>query len=132
MTAPGHPPLDPAIELALAEMARSAYSGVGAGGLDVPIYAAPARATDLSGLPPAFVDVGSVEAFRDECVAYADLLWRSAGTAELHVWPGGNHAVDFMAPGAPLSRDARAARLAWRRRLLLIAEEAPMGAAPTD
>ena len=32
---------------------------------------APARASDLTGLPPAFIDVGSAEVFRDEDVAYA-------------------------------------------------------------
>src|SRR5439155_593872 len=37
----------------------------------VSCYAAPARATDLSGLPPAFIDVGSVEALRDSATAYA-------------------------------------------------------------
>jgi hypothetical protein len=36
----------------------------------VSIYAAPARATDLSGLPDTWIDVGSVELFRDECVAF--------------------------------------------------------------
>src|SRR5256886_15664895 len=39
------------------------------GGADVPQYAAPARATDLTGLPPAFLDVGSAECLRDEVVA---------------------------------------------------------------
>ena len=33
---------------------------------DVSIYAAPARATDLSGLPPAYIEAGSAEVFRDE------------------------------------------------------------------
>ena len=37
----------------------------------VSIYAAPSRATDLSGLPPTFIDVGTAEVFRDEDVAYA-------------------------------------------------------------
>ncbi|TNC20557.1 alpha/beta hydrolase [Georgenia sp. 311] len=96
-----------------------AYLGDAAGGPDVPIYAAPGRAQDLSGLPPAFVDVATVETFRDECVAFASRIWQAGGSAELHVWPGGNHAFDFLAPWATLSQDARAARLAWLRRLLL-------------
>ena len=41
----------------------------------VSVYAAPARATDLAGLPPAFVECGSAEVFRDEDVAYASGLW---------------------------------------------------------
>ena len=97
--------------------AWGAYLGEAAGGPDVPIYAAASRATDLSGLPPTYIDVATVETFRDECVDYARLIWRCGGDAELHVWPGGNHAFDFLAPWAPLAQDARAARLAWLRRL---------------
>ncbi|KAH8811119.1 alpha/beta hydrolase [Xylogone sp. PMI_703] len=83
---------------------------------DVSIYAAPARATDLSGLPSAFVDVGSAELFRDEDVAYASTLWASGVQAELHVWPGGWHGFDFLAPSSQLGIAARKARLDWGRR----------------
>ncbi|GAA1000782.1 alpha/beta hydrolase [Acrocarpospora macrocephala] len=88
------------------------------GGPDVSPYAAPARATDLSGLPPTFVDVGSAETFRDEDVAYATGIWQSGGVAELHVWPGGFHGFDMMAPQAAISQEAKAARLRWLRRIL--------------
>jgi acetyl esterase/lipase len=88
------------------------------GGPDVPPYAAPARATDLSGLPPAFIDVGSAETFRDEAVAYASGIWRAGGQAELHVWPGGFHAFDFTMPQAALSQALTRARRDWMRRLL--------------
>ncbi|PWI13853.1 esterase [Streptomyces sp. Act143] len=88
------------------------------GGPDVPAYAAPARAEDLSGLPPAFLDVGSAETFRDEVVAYASRIWQAGGVAELHVWPGGFHGFDAFAPQAALSQGARSARLRWLRRLL--------------
>jgi acetyl esterase/lipase len=81
-------------------------------------YAAPARASELSGLPPAYIDVGSVETFRDEDVAYATRIWQAGGCAELHVWPGGFHGFDQIVPDAVLSRAARAARSAWLRRLL--------------
>src|SRR5205823_2536521 len=46
---------------------------------DVSIYAAPARATDLSGLPPAYIECGSAEVFRDEDVAYASAIWAAGG-----------------------------------------------------
>ncbi|MEU9331179.1 alpha/beta hydrolase [Streptomyces canus] len=88
------------------------------GGPDVPAYAAPARAVDLSGLPPAFLDVGSAETFRDEVVAYASRIWQAGGVAELHVWPGGFHGFDGFAPQAALSQAARAAHVGWLRRLL--------------
>ncbi|GAA2628210.1 MULTISPECIES: alpha/beta hydrolase [Streptomyces] len=88
------------------------------GAEDLPAYAAPARATDLSGLPPAYIDVGSAETFRDEDVSYADAIWRAGGQAELHVWPGAFHGFDSLAPEAALSQDARDARTRWLRRVL--------------
>ena len=47
----------------------------------MPQYAAPARATDLTGLPPAFLDVGSAECLRDEVLAYAGRTWQEGGKA---------------------------------------------------
>ena len=88
------------------------------GGPDVSLYAAPARATDLAGLPPAFIDVGTAETFRDEDVAHASRIWQAGGEAELHVWPGGFHGFDVVAPDAAISQDAVAARAAWLRRQL--------------
>jgi acetyl esterase/lipase len=58
---------------------------------DVPPYAAPARAADLGRLPPAYLEAGSAEVFRDEVVAYAGHIWADGGQADLHVWSGGFH-----------------------------------------
>jgi acetyl esterase/lipase len=96
----------------------TALLGEARGGPDVSPYAAPARATDLSGLPPAFVDVGSAETFRDEDVAYASRLWQAGGSAELHVWPGGFHGFTGAVPQAALSRAAVTAQRDWLGRLL--------------
>ncbi|MGW0706347.1 alpha/beta hydrolase [Streptomyces sp. NPDC002643] len=100
------------------EVGWTALLGEGRGGPDVSAYAAPARAADLSDLPPAFLDVGSAETFRDEVVAYASRLWQAGGSAELHVWPGGFHGFDGLAPQARLSQDARGAHVRWLRRVL--------------
>jgi acetyl esterase/lipase len=81
-------------------------------------YAVPALAADLSGLPPAYVDVGSAEALRDEAVSYASRIWQAGGQAELHVWSGAFHSFDEWVPRARVSRAARDARLTWLRRLL--------------
>lgn len=97
-----------------------ALLGEKAGGKDgeVSIYAAPARAKDLSGLPEAWVDVGSAEVFRDENVEYASKLWAAGVQCELHVWPGGWHGFDQLAPQAVLSKRAFAARKEWVKRIL--------------
>lgn len=85
---------------------------------DVSIYAAPARATDLGGLPPAYIDAGSAEVFRDEDVAYASGIWAAGGSAELHIWAGGFHGFEGFAPHAALSVSAAATRNAWVARIL--------------
>jgi acetyl esterase/lipase len=100
------------------ELGWTALLGEQRGGPDVSPYAAPARAVDLSGLPPTFIDVGSAETFRDEAVDYASRIWQAGGRAELHVWPGGFHGFDGLAPQASLSQDARAQRVPWLRRVL--------------
>lgn len=100
------------------ETGWGALLGAAKGGPDVSPYAAPARATDLSSLPPAFLDVGSAETFRDEVVTYASRLWQSGSQAELHVWPGGYHCFDAAMPQAALSRDAVTARTQWLHRHL--------------
>ncbi|RSM51795.1 esterase [Actinoplanes sp. ATCC 53533] len=96
----------------------TALLGAARGGPDVSPYAAPARETDLSGLPPTFIDVGSAETFRDEDVAYATGIWQAGGRAELHVWPGCFHGFDGMVPQAAISQEAKAARVRWLHRLL--------------
>ncbi|WAP53806.1 alpha/beta hydrolase fold domain-containing protein [Streptomyces sp. S465] len=89
-------------DLVSAETAWKAPLGDRYGAADLPPHAAPARATDLSCLPPAFLDVGSAEMFRDEDVAYANALCQAGGQAELHVRPGACHGFDSVAPRAAL------------------------------
>ncbi len=96
----------------------AALLGARRGGPDVSPYAAPSRAADPADLPRAYIDAGSAELFRDEDVDYAVRLWRAGTQAELHVWPGGFHSFDTIAPGAALSVACAAARTRWVGRLL--------------
>lgn len=89
------------------------WRSVLAGGAPTP-YVSPALTTDLRGLPDSYVDVGAVELFRDEAVAYAHRL----ENAELHVWAGGFHGFDALFPEAALSVTARRTRSDWLARLL--------------
>lgn len=80
-------------------------------------HSAPARATDLSGLPKAYLDVGELDVFRREVLRYADGLAAAGVPVELHLHPGCPHASDMLAPNAGSSRRAIADRI---RRLLAI------------
>jgi acetyl esterase/lipase len=82
---------------------------------DVPAYAAAARATDLSGLPPAYVSVGSVDGFRDEDIEYALRLNQAGVPTELHVYPGAPHGYQLVGDSA-IARQAAHNALEWLRR----------------
>ncbi|BBX05653.1 alpha/beta hydrolase [Mycolicibacterium aichiense] len=88
-----------------------ALLGDRAGGDDVSIYAAPARAQVLTGLPPTYLDVGDLDIFRDENIAYAARLSASGVPTELHVHPGCPHAWEALAPAAAVSERAVADRI---------------------
>ncbi len=80
--------------------------GDGAGGPTVSPYAAPARAQDLTGLPPAYLEVGQLDIFRDEDLDYAQRLSRAGVPVEFHLHPGVPHEFDQVAlpptsPAAP-------------------------------
>ena len=81
-----------------------AYVGDAAGGANVSPYAAAARATDLSKLPPTYIAVGSHEVFLDEDVEYALRLARADIPVELHVYPRAFHGWDALAPTAAISQ----------------------------
>ncbi|CZR63420.1 related to lipase/esterase [Phialocephala subalpina] len=95
------------------------YLGAGVRGTDkVNIYDAPARAKDLSNLPPTFIEVGASEPFRDEDVAFAMKLWEHGIPTELHVWPGAWHAYDILAPNSDIGRISTETRMRWIKRVL--------------
>ncbi len=73
------------------------------GGPDVSPFAAPARASDLSGLPPTFMICGALDLFLEEDLDYARRLARAGVPTELHVYPGAPHGFMF-APDAQLTR----------------------------
>ncbi|WP_375423064.1 alpha/beta hydrolase [uncultured Friedmanniella sp.] len=88
------------------------------GGQEPDQYAAPARAQDLSALPPAFIDVGTVDLFRDEDIAFAQRLMQAGVPTELHINPGSYHASETFAPEAALSQRIWAMRVDALRRAL--------------
>ena len=68
-----------------------ALLGVEPGGPGVPENAAPARAKDLTGLPPTFISVGALDLFFEEDLEFTRRLARAGVAVELHVTPGAYH-----------------------------------------
>ncbi|MDF7665854.1 alpha/beta hydrolase [Bifidobacterium sp. ESL0745] len=73
---------------------------------NIPAYAAPARAQDLSGLPPTLSYVGDIEPFHDETVTYMDRLAAAGAETRFRVFPGAFHVFDALVPHAKVSEDA--------------------------
>ena len=92
------------------------FLGVEPGGSEVPCAAVPARVSDLTGLPPAFVGVGALDLFVDEDIDYARRLVRAGVSTELHVLPGAVHGFDEISPNASLTRQFFDQKLAALRR----------------
>lgn len=84
----------------------------------VPEYAAPARARDLTGLPPAYIAVTAFDPLRDEGIEYAQRLTQAGVRAELQLYPGTFHGASGLFPQAAISRRINADYTAAIRRAL--------------
>ncbi|WP_217240881.1 alpha/beta hydrolase fold domain-containing protein [Streptomyces sp. AC555_RSS877] len=78
----------------------SSYLGDAVAGPGVSPYAAAARREDLTGLPPAWIGVGTLDLFHDEDVEYARRLNASGVPCHLDVIPGAFHGFDLVSPKA--------------------------------
>jgi acetyl esterase len=85
------------------------------GSAEVSQYAAPARAEDLSGLPPAYVVICEFDPLRDEGIEYAHRLVQAGVSTELHLYPGTFHGSSIVVE-ADVSKRMVADRLAAVRR----------------
>jgi acetyl esterase/lipase len=73
------------------------------GGAD-PEVAVPARREDLSGLPPAWLGVGTLDLFHDEDLAYAERLRAAGVRCDVEIVEGAFHGFDGILPKAEVSR----------------------------
>ena len=89
------------------EFGWRSYLGELYGGPNVPPLAAPARAVDLTGLPPTFIGVGTVDGFRDEDAELAARLERAGVPTELHEYEGAAHGFQLLGDTALSRRAAR-------------------------
>lgn len=80
-------------------------------------YAAPARATDLSGLPPAYIASAEFCPDRDEDLAYGLRLLQAGVSVEMHQWPGTFHGSLAIMSAEVSQRQIAAVTAAARRAL---------------
>lgn len=73
-------------------------------------FSSPSLATNLSELPPIFIDVGTADLFRDEDIEFVQRLAKAGNQVEFHLYPGAFHASELFAPDADLSQ------VMWKRR----------------
>jgi acetyl esterase/lipase len=80
-------------------------------------YAAPARAADLSGLPPAYIATAEFDPNRDEAIGYAQRLLQAGVSVELHQWPGTFHGSQAIVSAEVSQRQLAELGAALRRAL---------------
>ena len=90
------------------------------GAQDVPAYAVPARRADLSGLPPAWIGVGSLDIFHDEDVAYAQRLTACGIACEMNIVPAAFHGFDVFNPQLPIVQAFWQSQIAALKKHLLL------------
>ncbi len=94
------------------------YLGKPGGAASVPAYAVPARREDLSGLPPAWIGVGTLDLFHNEVVAYAQRLQNCGVECELCVVPGAFHGFDMAAFRSQVAQDFWKAQITMLKKHL--------------
>lgn len=95
--------------------AWEAYLGTDDKG-DVSPYAAPTRATNLEGLPPTYMMIGTLDLMRDENIEYANRLMQTGVPTELHVYPGAFHGFEIITPNSSISQRAASEYIAALKR----------------
>lgn len=120
---PSHRQVPPTASTWTAEDNATAWRcllGDAAGGPNVPAYAAPGRATDLTGFPRSYIEAPAADIFCDDAVAFEGRLRRNGVAVDLRVLGGCPHGFDTLAKSAWAARSARRTRAEWLDRLLAL------------
>ena len=96
---------------------RSWRHYLGPDGGEVSPYASPAIASDLSGLPPAYVTTMEFDPLRDEGIIYALRMMEAGVSVELHSFPGTFHGSGFVTTAAVSRHGHHELLIALRRGL---------------
>ncbi|SOC45050.1 alpha/beta hydrolase [Ureibacillus acetophenoni] len=82
------------------------YLGELYGKEEIPVYAAPARATDFSNLPTTYTFIGQLDPFRSETLTYVSKLAEAGIDVEFHLYPGGYHSFEILNPTSKIGQKA--------------------------
>jgi acetyl esterase/lipase len=94
------------------------YLGKKCGADDVPAYSVPARRADLSGLPPAWIGVGTLDVFHDEDVAYAQRLKECGVECEIYIAPQAFHGFDKLGPQLSIVQEFQQSQITALKKYL--------------
>lgn len=97
--------------------AWDAVLGADRGSDAVSPHIAAARLGDATGLPPAYLEVGELDIFRDECLAYAQKLLDAGVSTEFHLHRGVPHGHDIWGGDLDVTQRTRADRIRILREL---------------
>ncbi len=95
------------------------YLGKQCGADDVPAYSVPARRADLSGLPPAWIGVGTLDVFHDEDMTYAQRLKACGIECEIDIVSGAFHGFDVFDPQVPIVQGFKKSQIAALKKYLV-------------
>lgn len=95
------------------------YLGKSIGTDDLPQYAVPARRSDLTGVPPAWIGVGTLDVFFDEVTTYAQRLKEAGIPCELDVIQGAFHGFDVFDPNLSIVQEFRRSQISALRKYLV-------------
>ncbi|HEY0299397.1 MAG TPA: alpha/beta hydrolase [Arachidicoccus sp.] len=73
--------------------------------------AVPAYLADFENLAPMYTEVGFLDIFRDETLAYAQQLSKIGVPVEFHLHPGAPHAFEIIAPNSSIAKRAMLDRI---------------------
>lgn len=97
----------PLVDQSLVAMAWKYYLGDLFETGEVPVYAAPARQTDYTGLPPLISYVGGVDPMRSETAAYVEKLREAGIPVHFRIFDGCFHGFEEFCPDAAVSIEAK-------------------------
>jgi acetyl esterase/lipase len=95
------------------------YLGKEYGTDEPPVHSVPARRKDLSGLPPAWIGVGTLDVFYEEDMAYAQRLKESGVACDLNIVQGAFHGFDVFDPGIPIVQEFRKSQISAMKKYLV-------------